>query len=133
MKISSIYSVGAGLYLDYNNPELSNYYGVLEFGENFCQYSVYDKNNKLILKRFGDPDRDLFVKEQNNPKYHFHSKFNLVSITENNPHESCYIELYGDKNYLAFGLWVGFLKSSAENDGKLTEYLDMKYDYLKKR
>jgi hypothetical protein len=125
MKINRLISAGSGI--DLNEKECSNYYGVLEFGENFCQYSIYSNNGTLILKSFGDPSKDLFIRKSFD-KNLGESKYNLASSS---PYIKGELTLEGNINYpklLKQRVSFYFTRTNPHSE-QIEEGVMMEYEY----
>ena len=113
-----------GLDVPDSEDALSSYYGVLEFGENYCQFSIYDKNDKLIFKSFGDKDKDQFVLISYDRSID-ESTYKLI----NNSAKECQLKLNGDNrfpNLFKQKLTFSYNTKSGVNP---FQYLYMYYEY----
>jgi hypothetical protein len=127
MKINLLKSLGAGLDFGYQDNRLSNYYGVLEFSENYCQISIYNKKNKLLFKRLGDTNRDFFVKSSFDG---ITSTYQLVSLKENLPNRECFLHLWGFKdNPGLMKQYITFDYVQSSSNGNITDAIMLRFDY----
>lgn len=129
MKVNVI--IDSHLGINCNNiaaAEKAGYYGVLEFGENFCQFSLYDKVGKEISKSLGSTD-DKFIKDSS-VKSTDHTRFRLVSLEKGNPKYKCYIDVYGCTDIPYCQQKIVFYQSYSENN-QLKDCIWMEYDFKK--